>query len=48
MSDIAIRCEKLGKRYRIGQRESHHALRDVLTDSTAAPFRRLVLCNFSS
>lgn len=37
MTDIAISCENLGKRYRIGQRESYRALRDVLTDSIAAP-----------
>jgi ABC-type polysaccharide/polyol phosphate transport system ATPase subunit len=41
MSDIAIRCEGLGKQYRIGQRESYKALRDVITDAAAAPFRRL-------
>lgn len=41
MTDIAIRCENLGKRYRIGQRESYKALRDVLTDAASAPFRRL-------
>ena len=37
---IAISCENLGKKYRIGQRESYRALRDVLTDSIAAPARR--------
>lgn len=41
MSDIAISCENLGKRYRIGQRESYKALRDTLTDAVSAPFRRL-------
>jgi len=41
MSDIAIRCEGLGKQYRIGERESYKALRDVITDSVASPFRRL-------
>jgi lipopolysaccharide transport system ATP-binding protein len=41
MSDIAIRCEGLSKQYRIGERESYKALRDVLTDAAAAPFRRL-------
>ena len=39
MSDIAIRCEGLSKQYRIGKRESYKALRDVLTDALAAPFR---------
>ena len=41
MSDIAIRCEGLSKRYRIGERESYKALRDVLTEMAASPFRRL-------
>lgn len=36
MSDIAIRVENLGKRYRLGARERYKALRDVL----ANPFRR--------
>jgi lipopolysaccharide transport system ATP-binding protein len=41
MSDIAIRCEGLSKQYRIGERESYKALRDVISDAAAAPFRRL-------
>lgn len=41
MSNIAIRCEHLSKRYRIGERESYKALRDVITDGVASPFRRL-------
>ncbi|MGH7775350.1 MAG: ABC transporter ATP-binding protein [Candidatus Binatia bacterium] len=41
MSDLAIRIENLSKRYRIGQREPYYALRDVLTNAIAAPFRRL-------
>jgi len=41
MSDIAIRVEKLSKRYRIGQREPYKALRDVLPQLITAPFRRL-------
>lgn len=41
MSDIAIRCEGLGKQYRIGQRERYHALRDTITETIAAPFRWL-------
>ena len=40
MTDMAISGENLGKRYRISQRESYKALRDVLTDSIAAPFRK--------
>jgi len=41
MSRIAISCEGIGKEYRIGQRESYKALRDVLSNSIASPFRRL-------
>src|ERR1700681_818120 len=39
MSDIAIRSEKLGKRYRIGERQRYLALRDVLTQTVKAPLR---------
>src|SRR6266487_7116819 len=38
MSDIAIRGEGLGKRYRIGQQERYLALRDVLARSLKAPW----------
>jgi lipopolysaccharide transport system ATP-binding protein len=41
MSDIAIRVENLGKRYRIGKRERYQTLRDTLTDTVTAPFRWL-------
>jgi lipopolysaccharide transport system ATP-binding protein len=41
MSEIAIRCDGLSKQYRIGERESYKALRDVITDAATAPFRRL-------
>lgn len=41
MTDVAIRCEELAKQYRIGERESYKALRDVITDAFASPFRRL-------
>ena len=41
MSDIAIRCEDLGKCYRIGERERYKALRDVVMDGLASPFRKL-------
>src|SRR5687768_10486877 len=41
MTDVAIKCEGLSKQYRIGERESYKALRDVITDAAAAPFRRL-------
>src|SRR5437868_5822883 len=41
MTDFAIRCEGLGKQYRIGERERYKALRDTITDTMSAPFRRL-------
>lgn len=40
MSDVAIRVERLGKRYRIGQRERYYALRDVLARSASRLLRR--------
>ncbi len=39
MIDIAIRGERLGKHYRIGERKSYLALRDVLTHAAKAPLR---------
>src|SRR5918912_662867 len=41
MTDIAIRCEGLGKQYHIGERERYKALRDTIADTITAPFRRL-------
>lgn len=41
MTDIAIRCEGLGKQYRIGERERYKTLRDTIADTVSAPFRRL-------
>src|SRR6267378_1364878 len=41
MSDIAIRCDHLSKQYRIGGMERYKALRDVISDAAAAPFRRI-------
>ncbi len=41
MSDIAIRAEKIGKLYHIGQTVGYKTLRDSLTDAVTAPFRRL-------
>ena len=41
MNDIAITCEGISKRYRIGERERYRALRDVITDVVKSPFRRL-------
>lgn len=39
MSDIVIRAENLGKRYRIGERERYLALRDLLARAASAPVR---------
>jgi ABC-type polysaccharide/polyol phosphate transport system ATPase subunit len=39
MSEIVIRVEGLGKRYRVGERERYLALRDVLTRLLASPLR---------
>lgn len=39
MSDVVIRVENLGKRYRIGERERYLALRDVFTRAISAPAR---------
>ncbi|HEV2836899.1 MAG TPA: ATP-binding cassette domain-containing protein, partial [Pyrinomonadaceae bacterium] len=36
----AISCELLSKRYAIGQRERYRALRDVIAETVANPFRR--------
>lgn len=41
MTDVAIRCEGLAKQYQIGERESYQAIRDVITNNLASPFRRL-------
>jgi len=42
MSNIAIRAENLGKRYRIGgKQEPYLTLRDTLMDAAASPFRKL-------
>ena len=42
MEDIAIRVENLSKQYRIGDpQERYKTLRDTLTDTFTAPFRRL-------
>jgi len=41
MSEVAIRCEGLGKRYRIGPRERYYALRDTIAGAMYAPFRGL-------
>jgi lipopolysaccharide transport system ATP-binding protein len=41
VADVAIRVESLGKRYRIGAREQYRSLREALTESVAAPARRV-------
>lgn len=41
MSDVAIRVDGLGKRYRIGEREPYRALRDLISESVVAAVRRL-------
>ena len=41
MTEIAIKCEGLSKQYRIGERESYKALRDVIADAAKSPFRRM-------
>jgi len=42
MSDLAIRVEHLGKRYRLGQRERYKTLREsqlqTVTNTIRAPF----------
>lgn len=40
MSESVIHVEGLGKRFRVGERERYHALRDALTRAFMAPFRR--------
>src|SRR5712691_1419936 len=39
--DVALRCDGLGKRYRLGPRERYRALRDTLPSLARAPFRGL-------
>ena len=40
MSDVAIRCENISKRYRLGTQEKYKALRDAIAGAFAPPFRR--------
>ena len=37
---LAIRCEGIGKRYRIGAHLSYRTLRDTISEFAQAPFRR--------
>ena len=41
MNDLAVRCENLGKRYRIGARVPYHRFSDVVSNLAMAPFRRI-------
>ena len=41
MSDAAILCHGLGKRYRIGERQPYLALRDLLANAWRSPLRAL-------
>src|SRR5215218_2646426 len=40
MPDLAIRCENLSKQYRIGSPDNYKTLRDAITNTALAPFRR--------
>jgi homopolymeric O-antigen transport system ATP-binding protein len=39
-SEFVISAERVGKRYRLGERESYKALRDVIAGAVTAPVRR--------
>jgi len=41
MSDVAIRIEGLGKRYRLGERAPYKTIRETITRAAGAPFRAL-------
>jgi lipopolysaccharide transport system ATP-binding protein len=40
MPDLAIRCEKLSKQYRIGSPDGYKTLRDAISNTAVAAFRR--------
>lgn len=40
MSDVVIRAEGIGKRFRIGQQQLYRTVRETLTDAFLTPFRR--------
>jgi len=48
MSDVVIRAENLGKRYRVGERERYLALRDLVARAVSSPVRLLGARNSSS
>jgi lipopolysaccharide transport system ATP-binding protein len=41
MSDVVVRVDNLGKRYRIGRRQRYRTLRDSISETAAAPLRWL-------
>jgi lipopolysaccharide transport system ATP-binding protein len=41
MSEYAISCRNVSKRYRIGQREPYRTIRDTITNTVSSPFRFL-------
>jgi lipopolysaccharide transport system ATP-binding protein len=41
MSNIAIKCSGISKRYKVGEAEGYRILRDVIADTATAPFRKL-------
>lgn len=41
MDTVAIRCEGIGKRYKIGQRQRYHSLRDTLANTLRTSWRQL-------
>jgi len=40
MSDVVIRAQGIGKRFRIGQQQLYRTVRETLTDAFLTPFRR--------
>src|SRR5438874_10772508 len=38
-ADVAVRVDRLGKRYRVGRRDAYRTLRETLTDAFVSPFR---------
>jgi lipopolysaccharide transport system ATP-binding protein len=41
LSEIAIRIDGLGKRYRLGERQTYRALREAISETVGTPLRRL-------
>jgi lipopolysaccharide transport system ATP-binding protein len=40
VSDVAVRADRLSKRYRLGERRGHRTLREALVSAARAPFSR--------